>query len=1128
MFREGYLKGYLLSLAIILSFKAVAQISVVSTGGTTSGSYPTLKIAFDAINFGIHQGVIFLQVTGSTTETATAVLNASGGTANYVSVVIYPTAIASITGNISGPLIHLNGADSVIIDGRINMTGTTRSLTFENLATAYVTGAATLRLSNGARKNRTSYMNIAARAVPCVFIDNPGGNSYNTFAFNEVGPIASGWFPGGFSFQSTGSGDSCIVIRSNIIRNCQVGINIGIGSYGDTIERNTIFFTTPLVNSSTTVFTSWFINLNGQAHVVRANTLGGDGSTLTGKSTFIGNFNVTGINYYGGFLQQPVYIDSNIVSNVDVSTLSGSGTFTGIAAQAGKVYIGTYASNLIGSLFDTANIKSSNATIGLAYAGTNLSSSSAEWFVCQNNLIGGLSSGITVQGIRVTLPDSAYINNNIVGGTVAGSLKTTGNGFTAEGIRITDKNSSKFKTNIICTQNIIRNLENNGVSITSGSTAGIACFKTSTLSSQFQTTVTNNVISSITSKAGVIYGISFQSTNDTFTSVRVRSNSVQNLNSMPGVTNLVMSGIYSSCRFKHFSIDSNIISNLTNASQSGTVLSVTGITINAPISNPNIGVSQVLANHINNLKSTSLASTKICGIRAISQENDGLHIAKNRISGLSLDSASGTVYGIALAGNGATSGTALGTYKVTNNMITLSSYRGDLFGISNDTAAGGIDLHFNSIAILGNPISSSISSSFIRNPTSYTTIQSKGNIFYNSRITGNNYAVMNGNILAGVGWTSSNYNNFYSAANSPFLWGNSTLTFASYKALTNLDSCSVSQNVDFLNVGVGDLHLLPTSLNTQLVGMGISGITTDFDNDPRNLIPTIGADELQLPNQPVTVTALGPTTICNGKSVMLQASQSNVNLQWYRNGIPINSANSDTLSVVLAGAYTVFGSQGCLGNLSNPIIVSVLPVKKDSINASICQKTSYTLAGKQYNTTGIYRDTLTAGNGCDSVITLKLTVKSVNDTVVLSGSTLTAASATGTYQWVTCPGYTVFTGAIGNSFTPSWSGSFALVITNSGCKDTSDCIFVAGLDVDDTKSKAIFSIQPNPSSGVYRCVSSANIQSFTVSDVTGRVIYHAKPLTMQHSFDISIEPSGVYFYSLTIDDKVVRGKLLLE
>jgi len=93
-----------------------------------------LKTAFDAINAGTHKGTITIQITGSTIETATAYLRASGtGSAIYTSVNIYPTVTGlSISGNLALPLIDLNGATNVTIDGRVNATGSTKDLVITN------------------------------------------------------------------------------------------------------------------------------------------------------------------------------------------------------------------------------------------------------------------------------------------------------------------------------------------------------------------------------------------------------------------------------------------------------------------------------------------------------------------------------------------------------------------------------------------------------------------------------------------------------------------------------------------------------------------------------------------------------------------------------------------------------------------------------------------------------------------------------------------------------------------------------------------------------------------------------------------------------------------------------------
>jgi hypothetical protein len=131
-------------------------VEVEATGGVTVPTqYPTLKAAFDAVNLGTHTGTIHIEVCGDTTETAPAVLNASGiGSASYGAVAISPVGAArTVSGNVSGPLLDLNGADNVTIDGRVGAAGTSNDLTIDN---TNVAGAA-IRLVNDASSNTVKH-----------------------------------------------------------------------------------------------------------------------------------------------------------------------------------------------------------------------------------------------------------------------------------------------------------------------------------------------------------------------------------------------------------------------------------------------------------------------------------------------------------------------------------------------------------------------------------------------------------------------------------------------------------------------------------------------------------------------------------------------------------------------------------------------------------------------------------------------------------------------------------------------------------------------------------------------------------------------------------------------------------
>jgi hypothetical protein len=112
-----------------------SNVALSSVRVGTGGNYTTSKAAFDAINSGTVTGIVTIAMISSTSETARASLNASGTClANYSSVLIYATASGySVSGTIDNPLVTLNRADNVTIDGRVNATGSATDLVFTNI-----------------------------------------------------------------------------------------------------------------------------------------------------------------------------------------------------------------------------------------------------------------------------------------------------------------------------------------------------------------------------------------------------------------------------------------------------------------------------------------------------------------------------------------------------------------------------------------------------------------------------------------------------------------------------------------------------------------------------------------------------------------------------------------------------------------------------------------------------------------------------------------------------------------------------------------------------------------------------------------------------------------------------------
>jgi hypothetical protein len=95
-----------------------------------------------------------------------------------------------------------------------------------------------------------------------------------------------------------------------------------------------------------------------------------------------------------------------------------------------------------------------------------------------------------------------------------------------------------------------------------------------------------------------------------------------------------------------------------------------------------------------------------------------------------------------------------------------------------------------------------------------------------------------------------------------------------------------------------------------------------------------------------------------------------------------NTYSFDGQSISVTGIYrdTLTNAAGC-----DSVITLNLTVNQPSattINQTICSPSTYSFDGQSISVTGIYRDTLTNAAGCDSVITLNLTVNQPSATTI--------------------------------------------------------------------------------------------------------------------------------------------------
>jgi len=141
------------------------------------------------------------------------------------------------------------------------------------------------------------------------------------------------------------------------------------------------------------------------------------------------------------------------------------------------------------------------------------------------------------------------------------------------------------------------------------------------------------------------------------------------------------------------------------------------------------------------------------------------------------------------------------------------------------------------------------------------------------------------------------------------------------------------------------------------------------------------------PNPSPSISPSGNLTICQGTPVVLSVQGfAGSTYQWFFNNNLVSNATSNAFTASQSGSYIVreISIHGC-SSLSSPVQVSVRPIVNTSLAATICQGQGYAFGSQTLSATGTYSRTVPSANGCDSVITLTLTV-SPNSTASVSAT----------------------------------------------------------------------------------------------------------------------------------------------
>ena len=220
--------------------------------------------------------------------------------------------------------------------------------------------------------------------------------------------------------------------------------------------------------------------------------------------------------------------------------------------------------------------------------------------------------------------------------------------------------------------------------------------------------------------------------------------------------------------------------------------------------------------------------------------------------------------------------------------------------------------------------------------------------------------------------------------------------------------------------------------------------------------------------------------------------------------------------------FTIVGGsfQGCDSIVTLNLTINTFASGTDVQTA--CNNYTW-IDGNNYTTsTNTPTFTIVGGSvqGCDSIVTLNLTINTVDTSTSTNANTITANATGAIFQWLDCDNNNaVIVGETNQSYTSTANGNYAVEVTQNGCTDTSSCVNITGVGLEEY-NKTIAAIYPNPTSGEFMInLKNAPTSSvgFTLTTLEGKVIQQEQKISSTAIvMDLSEQPKGIYL--LKIED----------
>ncbi len=188
---------------------------------------------------------------------------------------------------------------------------------------------------------------------------------------------------------------------------------------------------------------------------------------------------------------------------------------------------------------------------------------------------------------------------------------------------------------------------------------------------------------------------------------------------------------------------------------------------------------------------------------------------------------------------------------------------------------------------------------------------------------------------------------------------------------------------------------------------------------------------------------------------------------------------------------------------------------------SICPGTPFPFAGQIFTEPGTYRLKIpTFSESCDSTLILILAEDTIDVGVTQNRDTLRADNTNATYQWLNCEnGLAPIPGATSATFIAPTNSTYAVIVTENGCSDTSECVRVSTVGLRQLGQSIQVKLYPNPGNDQLQLQWPKDIEKMEVKVYSnlGQLMHTQTTIEALMQINTQAWPSGLYFVRLESD-----------